>query len=295
MNSRILVAANSLDDAVECKNLLAELVDFVYVSSDPDSAETDFEDVRPAILILAFRNLAAADSYYLRLYCRSKIAQTHCHRTIILCAEDEEHVAAALCRKNYFNFCARYWSHPADSMHLAMAIDQAKMDIRDSSEVFNIRRKMESHIDHIIQLEREKFTGSGHADSAIGGRPKILIVDDDIFQYKIHQRVFDAENYELLFANSAVDALSVLRDHDPDLILMDYEMPALNGADIVRRLRLLQRFTRIPVIMLTGKSDQNVVKSCLASGANDYTLKPFKRDVLIAKATRFLNQRTAVS
>ena len=295
MIPRIWIAADSMEDAIACKTSLAGSMDSVFVSADRESAVSDFEDARPGVVILAFRDLAAADGYYLRLYCQSKFAQAHSHRTIILCSQDDENVAAGLCGKKHFDFSARYWFEPAESTHLVMAIDQAKTDLADSSEIFDIRRKKDAHIGHIIHQERERFTGKGNAKSDPGELPEILIVDDDSFQYKIHQRVFDAEKYKLLFANSAVDAFSVLREHDPDLILMDYEMPALNGAKVVSRLRLMQRFTHTPVIMLTGKSDHDVAKSCLASGANDYILKPFKRDVLIAKAARFLNERMAMT
>ena len=89
---------------------------------------------------------------------------------------------------------------------------------------------------------------------------------------------------------SGHDALSALRQRPPDLIIMDVNLPDINGIEVTRRLKSTGEYAEIPVIMLTGQSERDVIMSSRSVGAIDFVVKPFDRDVLLKKVSRRLTQ-----
>lgn len=114
-------------------------------------------------------------------------------------------------------------------------------------------------------------------------RETILVVDDDEFQCKTVRELLAAERYQVLFANSGLAALNMLRKLRPDLILMDIRMPDLDGIETTRRLKAMPHFAQVPVIMISGKSEGTAVRDSILAGALDFVVKPFERDTLLAK------------
>ena len=126
-------------------------------------------------------------------------------------------------------------------------------------------------------------------------RPLVLVVDDDDFQRKMVARLLPAENYRLAFAASGAEALNIMRETRPDLVLMDVQMPDMDGIEVTRRLKSVPRFATVPIVMITGKSEGNVVVESLKAGAADFVVKPFDRDKLIAKVARWSRPKAAPS
>jgi CheY-like chemotaxis protein len=118
-------------------------------------------------------------------------------------------------------------------------------------------------------------------------RPLVLIVDDDDFQHKMIAKILGAESYNFAFATSGSEAMSILRNTRPDLILMDVMMPDLDGLEMTRRLKNAPHLASIPVMMISGKSEGNVVLNCLKAGAADFVVKPFDRETLKAKVAKW--------
>lgn len=116
----------------------------------------------------------------------------------------------------------------------------------------------------------------------------MLVADDDEFQRKLVARILEAENYRVLFAASGLEVLSLLHKTRPDLVLMDIMMPDLDGVETTRRLKAVPQFAAIPVIMITGKSEKNVVAASLQAGAAGFLVKPFERNTLLAKVAQAL-------
>jgi two-component system KDP operon response regulator KdpE len=103
-------------------------------------------------------------------------------------------------------------------------------------------------------------------------RTIILIVDDEPRMVRFVRMNLDLEGYMTLEANSGLQALEKTRDLNPDLILLDVEMPGLDGFETLKRLR---EITDSPVIMLTVRSDEDDKIKGLDLGADDYITKPF--------------------
>ena len=118
-------------------------------------------------------------------------------------------------------------------------------------------------------------------------RPTVLVVDDDEFQHKMVATILAGQPCHVLFATSGIEALKVIGKGVPDRILMDVQMPGMDGVEVMRRLKAVPRFASVPVVMITGKSKGTVVVDCLKAGAADFVVKPFDRHTLISKVARW--------
>lgn len=139
--------------------------------------------------------------------------------------------------------------------------------------------------------ECEPFLKSVRALNAMadGIRPTVLVVDDDETQRIIINKLLTANNCNLLFARDGVEALTVLHNKRPDLILMDIMMPHMDGLETTRRLKEIPGFAGTPVIIITGKSEGEAEADCRKAGAADVVLKPFDHATLITKINHALN------
>lgn len=111
---------------------------------------------------------------------------------------------------------------------------------------------------------------------------RILVVDDSRLVRKMVSAIISAEGYTPFTAESAQVALQVLAQEDIDLILMDVEMPQVNGFELTRQIRELQE-QWIPIIFLTGQCDDSYLSQGIDAGGDDYLLKPVNSIVLAAK------------
>lgn len=114
-------------------------------------------------------------------------------------------------------------------------------------------------------------------------RRLVLAVDDDEFQHQLLRQMLADAEFDLTCVSSGVEALASLRRNRPDLVLMDFHLPDLDGVEVTRRLKAVEEFRDIPVVMVTGNSGKDVVVKSLQAGAVDFLVKPFERDALLSK------------
>src|SRR5690348_3555353 len=126
------------------------------------------------------------------------------------------------------------------------------------------------------------------AESAQAVKPLLLVVDDDPFQHQLLSRMLADLPLDLIFALNGSEALTVLRSHRPDIVLMDVALPDVSGVEVIRRIRIAPALARIPVIFITGNSTKSVVAESLHVGAEDFMAKPFSRTRLLASIRRLL-------
>lgn len=110
---------------------------------------------------------------------------------------------------------------------------------------------------------------------------KVLIADDDALSRKILEDCLSEWGYDILMANNGNEAWDILGNSDrPNMAVLDWMMPGMNGVEICRRLRLLSLPNYVYVILLTARSKREDVINGLESGADDYIIKPFNREEL---------------
>lgn len=112
---------------------------------------------------------------------------------------------------------------------------------------------------------------------------KILIVDDDPFNLDLLEQELTDQGYVIERAGDGEEALKKVESFLPDVILLDYMMPKMNGIEVVKRLKQDERHKGIPVILLTAKGSQEDKVRGLDAGADDYVVKPFESFELLAR------------
>ncbi len=117
---------------------------------------------------------------------------------------------------------------------------------------------------------------------------RILLVEDEEKLAKFVQLELSYEGYEVSVAHDGLSGLMAARDQTPDLIILDWMMPGLTGVEVCRRLR--QTGTATPVILLTAKDDVSDRVEGLDAGADDYVVKPFSIEELLARVRAHLRR-----
>jgi signal transduction histidine kinase len=111
----------------------------------------------------------------------------------------------------------------------------------------------------------------------------ILIVDDSPSARETLVALLEKEDYELHLAEDGFQALQMLGDLEPDLILLDVMMPGLDGFEVCRRIRSTPRRAEVPIIILTALDDRDSLLQGIESGADDFLHKPIDRQELVAR------------
>lgn len=115
----------------------------------------------------------------------------------------------------------------------------------------------------------------------------VLIVDDDVKLVKLLQAYFEKEGYITYSANDGLDALQVVRERKPDIMVLDLMLPGIDGLDVCRRIR---KDNDIPIIMLTARDEESDRLVGLEIGADDYVAKPFSPREVVARAKVILRR-----
>ncbi len=122
------------------------------------------------------------------------------------------------------------------------------------------------------------------------GFSKILIVDDEPAIRDMLRMALELDGNICLEAASAIEAMPLIVDEQPDLILLDWMMPEVSGLELVRRLKRDDALKDIPVIMLTAKTEEQNAVSGLDAGADDYISKPFRPRELMSRIKAVLRR-----
>jgi DNA-binding response OmpR family regulator len=123
------------------------------------------------------------------------------------------------------------------------------------------------------------------------GRPLILIADDDPDILALVSFRLERAGYEVLEATNGEEAVEMALARRPDLAILDVMMPRLDGYEATRRLRQHQDTSRMPVILLTARVQEDDVSRGFEAGADDYVKKPFSPQELGARVQAVLGRR----
>jgi adenylate cyclase len=119
----------------------------------------------------------------------------------------------------------------------------------------------------------------------------ILIVDDDPLNRRLLARSLEQDGHRTTSVDNGFAALTALNAGRPDIVLLDIEMPGVDGIEVLERMKADRELRHVPVIMISGVDDTDRIVRCLEAGAEDYLPKPFDPAILRARIDAGLNRK----
>lgn len=113
---------------------------------------------------------------------------------------------------------------------------------------------------------------------------RALVVDDSKTMRMILKQILESVHYEVIEAEQGIEALEKLQESGaPELALVDWNMPVMQGIDLVRQLRSDPAYAGMRIMMVTTETEMEQVRTALVEGADEYVMKPFTREVILEK------------
>jgi DNA-binding response OmpR family regulator len=159
--------------------------------------------------------------------------------------------------------------------------------------------------DHAMRLVAEGTTSieevnrvlSADEDTAAAGRsrPRILVTDDEPITRMLVKLLLEREQFEVLEAMNGRQAVEIAIRERPDLLLIDLNMPEMDGYEAIARLRRDFTLATLPILVLTSEEGPGVEHRVLEMGADDYIIKPFDPNVLLSRVHAVFRRIKAVA
>lgn len=127
----------------------------------------------------------------------------------------------------------------------------------------------------------------------MSAKPLIAVIEDDPDIAEIVRFALESEGCDVRTARDGMAGLTLVSTCKPDLVLLDVAMPKKDGLQVLADVRRNTRIAQMPIIMMTARNRGEDVSAALASGADDYLVKPFELGALLAKVRRRLGGRVA--
>jgi len=136
----------------------------------------------------------------------------------------------------------------------------------------------------VVELERA-------APSPTDSRPLVMVVDDSITVRRVTEKFLHRNGMRVVTAKDGLDAISVMQEQKPDIILLDIEMPRMDGYEFATHVRNDERISAVPIIMITSRVGDKHRARAIEIGVNDYLGKPFQDSQLFEAIKRLLDEQ----
>lgn len=123
---------------------------------------------------------------------------------------------------------------------------------------------------------------------------RILLIDDEQMYYKMLVKELEKAGYFLDYARNGNEGLAAVSSKNPDVVIVDLQLPDISGFEIIERLRADAIFSHIPIIVITGKNELDEKLKAFSLGADDYLVKPFALEELIARLANLARRGSAM-
>ena len=170
----------------------------------------------------------------------------------------------------------------SESMRSKIIVLSGDEDAQKREYIFNsgiLDYISKTNLFQVIMNDIKKLICKAEQNSLIN----ILAIDDSSFTRKMLKKLLKPKRFNIYEANGAKSGLKILKEKEIHLILLDYEMPDINGIQMLEKIRKDVRFLNLPVIILSGSSNQDIVAKVLKHGANDFIKKPYIAEELLLK------------
>lgn len=256
----LLVAEDDASGRALAGHLGAEFEAALRICARPDRTAQEVESHRPGVVVFALASIEAAELHALALQARGDRPFL-----LLLCDASGARHAAGLCQQGLVDDYVLHFPTPADPARLATSLRLAKRVVAAGAAV-----------------------PASAADPPAPKRPVVLVVEDDEVLHHLVAAMVDSETVELVFECDGASALERVRALLPDLVLMDVLLPDADGIDLTQRLKNTPELAAIPVVMFTGEARMETFMRSMEAGAADFLVKPFTREALVAKLSKYL-------
>jgi chemosensory pili system protein ChpA (sensor histidine kinase/response regulator) len=147
-------------------------------------------------------------------------------------------------------------------------------------------------------LVRSEWRAKAHETAVLDQRDRrtfALVVDDSITVRRVTQRLLERNGMRVLTAKDGVDAVSLLQDNLPDIILLDIEMPRMDGYEVAAHVRNDSRLKDIPIVMITSRVSEKHRARAIELGVDDYLGKPYQESQLLDAIEPLVNRNSALA
>lgn len=270
----ILVVSETFGDAELVQRLLSFEYADVRISTDPLRRAEEFDRSRPRVLVLVFNSIDKAERCSGELKAQSETARRGRHRTLVLCTREEVQRSYDLCKLGIFDDYVLFWPLTHDTPRLLLAVRHA---IQHPPDI--VREQQGGRTDE----SAAQPTNEPGKSPEPRAKPLVLMVDDDSFQHRLLEKMLAAEALECIFATSAEQGLELMHQRRPRVVLMDINMPDVDGVEATRRIKAARQFQGIPVVMVTGLGTRDRVVESRLAGASGFLVKPLDREALLQR------------
>jgi CheY-like chemotaxis protein len=239
----------------------AEFATGLAICAQPEQAHVRVQSHRPHVVVLALGSLQAAERHAFALQAGGADERPY---VLALCNTVSLAAAARMCREELIDDYVQHFPVPVDPERLAASVRLAG------------------------RIAAPGQGSSGVAASAAPRRPVVLVVEDDEVLHTLVAAMLESEPIDLVFEADGSAALERIRAVLPDLVLMDVVLPGDDGVAITERIKATPDLAAIPVVMLTGEARLETLVRSMEAGAADFIVKPFTREALVAKLSRYL-------
>ncbi len=146
-----------------------------------------------------------------------------------------------------------------------------------------------------MQLGRNLSNADDFKRGRIESKSTILVVDDSVTVRKVTSRFLERQGFNVVVAKDGIDAIDILQDTTPDMILLDIEMPRMDGFEVATQVRHNKHLKHIPIIMITSRTGEKHRERAFEIGVNDYMGKPFQEQELLNKIQRILGKEVSLT
>jgi CheY-like chemotaxis protein len=256
---RTLVVADGDEAARAVAALLVdELAAGVRVCARPDRAAQEATAHGAEVVVLAFASLALVER------AASTLRDAGAPFVIALCDAASAAAAARLCRQGAVDDYVQHFPTSADPHRLPTSV-RLGARLRAAGN----------------------FAGLADEVDAFRRKPTVVVVEDDEALHALVAAMLEP-GVELVFESDGANAVERIQTIAPDLVLMDIVLPGSDGVRLTEQLKAMPQLASIPVVMLTGEARVETLVRSMQAGAADFIVKPFTRDALVAKLSKFL-------
>ena len=142
-------------------------------------------------------------------------------------------------------------------------------------------------LEELASLIRSRVENSELLKKPGNNRYSILLVEDNHFNQKLMLQLLSSD-YEVIVAGNGQQAIDIMEQSSFDLILMDMQMPIMDGYEATRRIRQMEKYHNLPIIALTAHAMKGDYEKCIAAGCTDYLAKPVKKETILKMIKQFL-------